>query len=823
MATNFNASMTESGSAADTPTVAAYGATASIQENGDPFWVLPGGGVTFYMPGDDLLDHGPNAYTVTVNGTVTTSTAQHIGTGSTKSIDFTAANVANYLTAAAAAMPQQAKSYTLEAHIYRTATPGSSTNPEIISNFATATGRGTELYMGATSGVAASRVSKDGTSTAANPFAGNPGNNAWHHLCAVYDGTNIGVAVDGTWGASVSLTGATANVPTSLMNIGRQPDNAWPLQGYVAHIRVTYSTNVVEAARYAIGTNFEPPFPPYPIGGPVSVESSAAVLSYNSTTPETGTAADASSAAPVGNSTVIETGTAADTSDGSASVTSAISESAAAADAPSSSVATSAAISELASAVDAPTTTSDTAAAVTESGSASDAPSAFTGYLPETDETGAAADTSSASAAFNQDRAESGTAVDTSSAGGASASTAEVMTATDLTNGGTGSPTTVIENLTAADSPSSTAPLLERVVSESAPITDLSSVPPFVPGVADVEEVMDGQDTNTVSIMQAASVVEEIGMLVDSNVSEGITGFGASRVETLAAVDSSNGSVVVFFFAAQTEAGSAADSTSSGSIGYTAIVDDSAFGLIEITAGTVAFTGNLPEVLTLIDQATKTFSVAAVVAESGTAVDVTSLTGSTGGLAAVHETDAITDLATVTVNLGTHVIAEILHAVDASNSVHATAASVHETLAAMDTSDRLRVLNLLVSDALALVDVLTFPVIIKQASVSEEAFIVDHESARAIWAAIQAEVANAVDHPSAVQTTNLPAGVLEAAHATDYPNAIVPYEAAAADQVQAQDIGEAIQINGFILGNRDTVLVEYRRRVWFVTHQQRQD
>lgn len=221
----------------------------------DPLWSI----VHLYMKGEDLTDSSSFGQTITTVGSVSATTTQHIG--GTKSIDFSAGNVANYLTTSFSALPTNtAADFTVECHVFFIAS-GTGANQAFLSNFTTATGQCFEMLTGTTAGVCAGRWKNSGGTTFSPDSGTNTvGYGAWGHFAVVRNGSITGAAMNGLWGTNVSCSGTTNNTPSSPMNIGRQPDNVWPLKGYLAHIRVTYGTG---GARYTPGTTFTPPTPPY--------------------------------------------------------------------------------------------------------------------------------------------------------------------------------------------------------------------------------------------------------------------------------------------------------------------------------------------------------------------------------------------------------------------------------------------------------------------------------------------------------------------------------------------------------------------------------
>lgn len=94
---------------------------------------------------------------------------------------------------------------------------------------------------------------------AISALCGAISNNTNHHVCAVRSGNRLGLALDGTFGTVVTLTGAINNVSTTL-KFGSGVHSIGDFVGWMKRIRITND------ARWEPGVNFTPPTGNYPVG-----------------------------------------------------------------------------------------------------------------------------------------------------------------------------------------------------------------------------------------------------------------------------------------------------------------------------------------------------------------------------------------------------------------------------------------------------------------------------------------------------------------------------------------------------------------------------
>lgn len=206
--------------------------------------------VTLLLHAEALVDSSSHNYAVSAENSAVLSTAQaQAGTHSLACVSSTSKSF--FVTGGVLSMA--AGDYTVEGWFYATAYPA--VNASLVGDFQTGTSS-FEVFIDS-SGFLVARASVTGSGDGSIFFVGPSGSslNAWHHFAVVRSGTTVKVYLDGVAGTPV--TDSRSYHIGTVVNIGRNGDGVWFLDGYLDEIRVT-----IGVARYT--ANFTPPTTPFP-------------------------------------------------------------------------------------------------------------------------------------------------------------------------------------------------------------------------------------------------------------------------------------------------------------------------------------------------------------------------------------------------------------------------------------------------------------------------------------------------------------------------------------------------------------------------------
>lgn len=216
----------------------------------DPYWDL----VSLLLPGYDLKDHSKYRRAITVNGTVAPA-ATHTLFGF-NTLDFSAGSLSNFLSMTHGPLDMTGQDYTIECWYLGTATAATGA---VISNFVTGS-RSVELLMANTGVIPEHRVSKDGTTVNVDIGAGSIGTGVFGFAAACRQGTAFNIWTNTTRGSTPGTMTGVVEASTTSVLIGKNPDNTFPLKGYLGQLRVT-----IGVARYTTST-IAVPIGPFPQG-----------------------------------------------------------------------------------------------------------------------------------------------------------------------------------------------------------------------------------------------------------------------------------------------------------------------------------------------------------------------------------------------------------------------------------------------------------------------------------------------------------------------------------------------------------------------------
>lgn len=186
-----------------------------------------------------FIDSSTNNFTITRNGNTTQGSFSPYGSNWSNYFDGSG----DYLSVAQnAAFNLSGSTFTLEAWIY----PLNYNDTRVIITKRDAGTTSYQLQLDAGTGYVGFR-----SSTAEFFSSSAPTLNAWNHVAATYDGTNINLYLNGN---RVKQTATTINDVTSSLLVGSWPSSGYDFAGYLSDVRIVKGTAVYSGTTYTVPT-----------------------------------------------------------------------------------------------------------------------------------------------------------------------------------------------------------------------------------------------------------------------------------------------------------------------------------------------------------------------------------------------------------------------------------------------------------------------------------------------------------------------------------------------------------------------------------------